>query len=638
MTEDSRNERLKVLSVEDSVRDFELIKEYLSDLSDNLDIIRVEDEQDYKKALQGCHWDIILADFRLPGFDAFRALNISKTICPDTPFICVSGAIGEETAIELLKQGTLDFVMKDKLDRLPLAVERALTETQDKLARKKSEADLLHFHELMRYIIEHNRSAVAVFDNNLHYIYVSQRFLQEYNVKEKNIIGRHHYDIFPDHPERWKEVHRRVLAGEVLSAEDDPYFRDSGEVEMTRWECRPWYESDGAIGGMVLYTEVITDRKRAEIQALLTAKILTLLNSSNSLHETIRLTVDLIKKETGIEAVGIRIKKNEDFPYLCHKGFKREFVEDENSLFSRSDDGSILRGNDGLPLLECTCGLVVSGKTEESSPFYTKGGSFWTNDSEVMLGLKPDQDIRYHPRNTCVHAGYRSIAIIPIRAGEEIIGLLQLNDSLKNRFTSDMILFFESVGNMIGVAFTRRQAQEAVEASHKLLFKLSEQVPGVIYQYRLFPDGRSCFPYASSGMNMIYEVTPEEVREDATPVFGRLHPDDLQRVSDLIMESARELSHFYCEFRVNLPKAGVKWRYSDAVPELLEDGSTLWHGIIYDITRVKEAEADLTKKMEELQKFHNFTVDRELMMIELKKEVNGLLVKSGLPPKYRIVD
>jgi len=109
-------------------------------------------------------------------------------------------------------------------------------------------------------------------------------------------------------------------------------------------------------------------------------------------------------------------------------------------------------------------------------------------------------------------------------------------------------------------------------------------------------------------------------------------------VSDLIMESARELSHFYCEFRVNLPKAGVKWRYSDAVPELLEDGSTLWHGIIYDITRVKEAEADLTKKMEELQKFHNFTVDRELMMIELKKEVNGLLVKSGLPPKYRIVD
>ncbi len=638
MTEDSRNERLKVLSVEDSVRDFELIKEYLSDLSDNLDIIRVEDEQDYKKALQGCHWDIILADFRLPGFDAFRALNISKTICPDTPFICVSGAIGEETAIELLKQGTLDFVMKDKLDRLPLAVERALTETQDKLARKKSEADLLHFHELMRYIIEHNRSAVAVFDNNLHYIYVSQRFLQEYNVKEKNIIGRHHYDIFPDHPERWKEVHRRVLAGEVLSAEDDPYFRDSGEVEMTRWECRPWYESDGAIGGMVLYTEVITDRKRAEIQALLTAKILTLLNSSNSLHETIRLTVDLIKKETGIEAVGIRIKKNEDFPYLCHKGFKREFVEDENSLFSRSDDGSILRGNDGLPLLECTCGLVVSGKTEESSPFYTKGGSFWTNDSEVMLGLKPDQDIRYHPRNTCVHAGYRSIAIIPIRAGEEIIGLLQLNDSLKNRFTSDMILFFESVGNMIGVAFTRRQAQEAVEASHKLLFKLSEQVPGVIYQYRLYPDGRSCFPYASSGMNMIYEVTPEEVREDATPVFGRLHPDDLQRVSDLIFESARELSHFYCEFRVNLPGAGVKWRYCDAVPELLEDGSTLWHGIIYDITRVKEAETDLMKKMEELQKFHNFTVNRELMMIELKKEVNNWMVKSGQPPKYRIVD
>lgn len=91
-------------------------------------------------------------------------------------------------------------------------------------------------------------------------------------------------------------------------------------------------------------------------------------------------------------------------------------------------------------------------------------------------------------------------------------------------------------------------------------------------------------------MEMIYEVTPEEVREDATPVFGRLHPDDVERVSALIMDSARTLQTFFCEYRVSLPRQGIRWRWSQAQPERTSDGGTLWHGIISDITDRKEAE------------------------------------------------
>jgi PAS domain S-box-containing protein len=91
----------------------------------------------------------------------------------------------------------------------------------------------------------------------------------------------------------------------------------------------------------------------------------------------------------------------------------------------------------------------------------------------------------------------------------------------------------------------------------------------------------------------IYEYTPDDVREDATPVFGRIHPDDLQRVSELIFESARTLKQFFCELRVILPGQGLRWRYSTAVPQRMDDGSTLWHGIIYDITDRKLAESAL---------------------------------------------
>ena len=310
----------------------------------------------------------------------------------------------------------------------------------------------------------------------------------------------------------------------------------------------------------------------------------------------------------------------------------------ENSLLARTENGSICRDKNGFPLLECTCGLVLSGNTDASDTLYSNGGSFWTNNSIDLLALPKVNDKRLNPRNRCITDGYNSMAIIPIRAEKEIVGLLQLNDRKQGCFNPEQIQFFESIGNIIGVAFMRKRAQEELEKSHSLLFKLSEQVPGVIYQYRLYPDGRSCFPYASSGMNDIYEVTPEQVREDATPVFGRIHPEDYNMVSELIFDSARTLNHFYCEFRVNLPRQGLRWRYCDAAPELLEDNSTLWHGIIYDITKIKEAESDLNKKMDELMRFHNLTVDRELYMIELKKEVNELLKKSGQQDKYRIVD
>ena len=139
----------------------------------------------------------------------------------------------------------------------------------------------------------------------------------------------------------------------------------------------------------------------------------------------------------------------------------------------------------------------------------------------------------------------------------------------------------------------RRLAEEKLKQSHDLITNLARLVPGVIYQYRLYPDGRSAFPYSSPGMNDIYEVTPEEVREDATAVFGRLHPDDYDRVADTIQESARTLQIFYCEFRVILPRQGLRWRWSQAHPERMVDGGTLWHGIISDITERKQAEAAL---------------------------------------------
>jgi PAS domain S-box-containing protein len=127
---------------------------------------------------------------------------------------------------------------------------------------------VLQSHTLLQYVIEHDHNAIALLDRDMRYIYVSKRFLSDYNVTVQDVLGKSHYDIFPDLPDRWKSVHQRALAGEVISADEDSFQRADGSVDWVRWECRPWFNDEGETGGIILYTEVITRQKETEIELI----------------------------------------------------------------------------------------------------------------------------------------------------------------------------------------------------------------------------------------------------------------------------------------------------------------------------------------------------------------------------------
>ena len=141
---------------------------------------------------------------------------------------------------------------------------RSIGMVHDITDRKNAEKEIIHFRNLMQYIIEHNRSAVAVHDKDYKYVYVSQRYLEEYNLVGKNVVGLHHYDVIPNIPEKWREVHKKALMGIVSSADEDIYYKSDGTIEWTQWECRPWYNAENEVGGFVVYTEKITERKKNE--------------------------------------------------------------------------------------------------------------------------------------------------------------------------------------------------------------------------------------------------------------------------------------------------------------------------------------------------------------------------------------
>jgi|GEM_PF-1139763 len=207
----------------------------------------------------------------------------------------------------------------------------------------------------------------------------------------------------------------------------------------------------------------ITERKKLEKLQHLAHETLALMNGSKLDEGTMRDILAEIKKATGFEAVALRLRDGDDFPYYVTDGFSEDFVRTERFLCARDSSGKIEYGSNGNPVLECMCGNIICGRTDPEQPFFTKGGSFWTNSTTKLLASTTEADRLAHTHNRCNREGYESVALIPLVVDGKSIGLLQLNDHRPNQFNPETISFFERLGGSIGIALVNKWTQAALK-------------------------------------------------------------------------------------------------------------------------------------------------------------------------------
>ncbi|MEH2238609.1 hybrid sensor histidine kinase/response regulator [Nostoc sp.] len=255
---------LRFLLLEDSLLDAELAQAMLTEGGINCELIRVETGADFLAALESETFDLILADYALPSFDGISALEIARNRTPEVPFIFVSAALGEELAIEALKNGATDYVLKQRLGRLVPSVQRALREAKERRERKQAEESLQKSEARYRRIVDTTYEGIWMIDQETQTEYVNQRLSQMLGYPAEEMLGCSIFD-FMDHADGIAvEEILTWLKGEESDLKEGRLRCKDGSYIWTLISARAIFgEQNEFLGAIAMLTD-ITDRKRTE--------------------------------------------------------------------------------------------------------------------------------------------------------------------------------------------------------------------------------------------------------------------------------------------------------------------------------------------------------------------------------------
>jgi PAS domain S-box-containing protein len=337
----------------------------------------------------------------------------------------------------------------------------------DITVRKEAESALRDSEARYRRLFDANPHPMWVYDlDTLRFLAVNDAAVSHYGFSRKEFLSMTIADIRPseDLPALLKNI-SNVTGGLDKAGEWRHRRKDNSIIHV---EITTHTLTFGGRKAELVLAHDITKRKESEKRQALHARVLSILNRPNEWTELLRDLLQEIKVFSAMGAVGIRLRQGEDYPYYAQDGFPDDFILQDNCLAFEAD-GSRLHGDDEHPILDCTCGMVITGDYPAAHPLFSPSGSFWTNDLSALHGEKDNAGANLFTRTHCFQQNIRSLAIIPLRSGNTIIGLLQLSDHKPGLFNPELVSFFEELGHSIGIAYARMNAERKLRESKALL-------------------------------------------------------------------------------------------------------------------------------------------------------------------------
>ena len=522
---------------------------------------------------------------------------------------CLAGQPADEPELSPLSREDLRRLVHE------LRVHQIELEMQNEELRQTQEK-LTDAHD--RYVDLYDFSPIGYF------IFGAKGLIREVNLSGARLLGMERGSVL-----------NQPLARFVVPEDQDLFYhhqrqafstqtRQACELRMQKGNGAPFYAQLESVmtsdsryhhGALRIAVTDITEHKQAETRDRLARDVLSRLNHPVSPTDTIHDLLLLIKQSTGIEAVGIRLREGDDFPYYQTSGFPEHFVQPERYLCAHDAAGEIVRDSQGNPVLECMCGNILCSRTNPQFPFFTEGGSFWINSTTDLLASTTEKDRQARTRNRCNGEGYESVALIPLREGNKVIGLLQLNDHRRDRFTLEMIRFFEGLGASIGIALQRQQAGEKLKKAHDELGlrveertaelqeintqlreseehyrRLVESIPGILYRYS---DQRGA-RYWSPRIEEILGFSPSQVAEKPRLWHDAIHLDDQPKV-DRAIEDFAGGNPLNIEYRIQDARGNWHWLHDQSIGRYEGDGEVIIEGLAIDITVRRRLEEELIR-------------------------------------------
>ncbi len=503
-------EPLKILLVEDNPSDVYLLREVLVDVGyPGFDLTHVDRLCDAIAQVRAGRFDVILLDLTLPdsyGLDTLIAFQPEQL---SIPIIVLTGMADEELAAKAVRQGAQDYLVKGQVsgDLLSRAVRYAIERKRSLEELKKVNRGLKVLSEINQTLVRASEEAEFLKDicrividvGGYRMAWVGYARQDEAKTVESmaQACAEDGCEIslkvtWADEPYGRGPTGTAIRTGKVCIAKDflaDPDLAVWREVSQSGGFrsaiSLPLWVENNVIGALTIYAAVPdafskeevsllselvedltygimalrtrADRKHAEERIRATNSLLVQFAQKNSRKEYLDSVVSLLQTWSRCQCVGIRLKnKYGQIPYASYIGFRRDFWEKENCLILGVD--------------HCICTRIIQGKPEGADcRFLTPGGSFWCDDTSLLVEKMSGErcDARY--RGECIKEGYSTVAVISIRYREETFGAIHLADPSAGKLSAQMVEFIESVSPLIGEAIHRFDVEESLQESNELL-------------------------------------------------------------------------------------------------------------------------------------------------------------------------